>query len=170
MRRITAYLAIALSTFILGTSITRAWKLFVKAPGFDSSSSGLERDLRVTAAIPTSEVEEELFEIARQYDIAQTNQDAAFFEKLETDNFILTYADGSTLTKAQDIALMKSWDPKTKFVSDDLHVQVYGNAAILSGRIIEIGPTGSRDSWRWVDLFVKRDERWQILSTTQVGW
>ena len=163
MRRITVYSAIALSTFVLGTSITKAWNLFLKVPRFDSSSS-------VTGAMPTSEVEQELFEIARQYDIAQTNQDAAFFEKLETDNFILTYADGSTLTRAQDIALMKSWDQKTKFVSDDLHVQVYGNAAILSGRITEISPTGSRNSWRWVDLFVKRDERWQILSTTQVGW
>jgi preprotein translocase subunit SecG len=83
---------------------------------------------------------------------------------------LCTFILGTSITRAQDIALMKSWDPKTKFVSDDLHVQVYGNAAILSGRIIEISPTGSRDSWRWVDLFVKRDERWQILSTTQVDW
>jgi len=110
MRGITVYSAIALSTFVLGTSITKAWNLFLKVPRFDSSSS-------VTGAMPTSEVEQELFEIARQYDIAQTNQDAAFFEKLETDNFILTYADGSTLTRAQDIALMKSWDQKTKFVA-----------------------------------------------------
>lgn len=65
---------------------------------------------------------------------------------------------------------MKSCDPRTKYVSDDLHVQLFGNAAILSGRLTEISPAGSRDSWRWLDLFVKRNGRWQILSTTNVDW
>lgn len=162
MRRITAYLVTASFTFIVGTSVTRAWNSLGKAPGYDSSASA--------DSTPSSGVERELFEIERQYDIAQTNQDAAFFERIETENFILTYPDGTTLTRAQDIALMKSWDPRTKFVSDDLQVQVYGNAAILSGRTTQISPSGSRESWRWLDLFVKRHGRWQILSTTQVDW
>ena len=167
MRRVTIYFATALLSFIVGNCVTRAWNLLGRGPLLEPSASGSERGL---SHIPSSAVEQELFEIERQYDVAQTNQDAAFFEQLEADNFILTFADGSTLTRAQDIAIMKSWDPRTKFVSDDLHVQVYGNAAILSGLMTEISATGSRASWRWLDLFVKRDGRWQILSTTQVDW
>jgi len=167
MRRITLYFATALFTFIVGTSFGRTWNSLFGKPLFDESTSGSEGE---SGHLPSSAVEQELLEIERQYDIAQTNQDAAFFEKLETNNFILTFADGSTLTKTQDIALMKSWDPRIKFVSDDLRVRTFGNAAILSGRTTEISPTGDRNSWRWLDLFVKRDGRWQILSTTDVDW
>jgi hypothetical protein len=167
MRRITLYFSTALFTFSVGIAVSKAWNSLLKGTLFDASTSGSEGE---SGHMPSSAVERELVEIERQYDIAQTNHDAAFFEKLETDNFILTYPDGSTLTRAEDIALMKSCDPRIKYVSDDLHVQVYGNAAILSGRLTEIGPTGSRDSWRWLDLFVKVNGRWQILSTTNVDW
>lgn len=169
MRRIKAWFVTALITFIVGTAVTRAWNALHRVR-FDSSAFGSERDLSIPVLKPPAEVERELLEIERQYDIAQTNRDAAFFEKIETDNFVLTYADGTSITRAEDIALMKTWDPNTKFVSDDLHVQVYGNAAIMSGRMTEISPTGSRYSWRWLDLFVRRDGRWQIQSTVQIGW
>ncbi len=167
MRRIALYFATALFTFIVGTSFGTAWNSVLRGTLVDSPTTGSEGE---SGRPPSSAVEQELVEIERQYDIAQTKQDAAFFEKLEADNFILTYADGSTLTRSQDIALMKSWDPRLKFASDDLHVQTFGNAAILSGRTTEISPTGERSSWRWLDLFVKRDGRWQILSTTDVDW
>ena len=169
MRRMKTYFVAALLTFIVGITVTKAWNV-LRSFGVESSASGLERNLSIPVPKPPAEVEGELLEIARQYDNAQTSHDAAFFERIETDDFVLTYADGSSITRAQDIALMKTWDPNTKFVSDDLQVQVFGKAAIMSGRMTEITPTGSRASWRWLDLFVKRDGRWQIQSTVQTDW
>ena len=167
MRRIILYFATALFTFIVGLSVSKTWNSLLRGPLFDFSTSGSEGESR---HMPSSAVERELVEIEHQYDIAQTNHDAAFFEDLETDNFILTFPDGSTLTRAEDIALLKSCDPRIKYVSDDLHVQTFGNAAVLSGRMTGISPTGDRASWRWLDLFVKRNGRWQISSTTQIDW
>lgn len=169
MRRIKAYCITALLTFIVGTAVTSAWNSLCKVR-FGYLTVRSEADLRISMPKPPAEVERELLEIQRQYDIAQTNRDAAFFERIETDDFVLTYPDGSSITRAEDIALMKTWDPNTKFVSDDLQVQVYDNAAIMTGRMTEISPTGSRDSWRWLDLFVKRNGHWQIQSTVQIGW
>ena len=167
MRRITLYFATALFTFSVGLSVSKAWNSLHREPLFVASTFGSEGE---SGHVPSSAVERELVEIERQYDIAQTKHDVVFFEKLETDNFILTYPDGSTLTRAQDIAFLESCDPRIEYVSDDLHVQLFGNAAILSGRTTAISPTGDQDSWRWLDLFVKRDGRWQILSTTNVDW
>ena len=169
MRRITVYCLTALFTFIVGTAVARAWNSLCKVR-FGSLDVRSEADLRISMPKSPAEVERELLEIQRQYDVAQTNHDAAFFERIETDNFVLTYPDGSTITRAEDIALMKTWDPNTRFVSDDLQVQVYDNAAIVTGRMIEISPNGSRNSWRWLDLFVMRNGHWQIQSSVQIGW
>ncbi|HVS82352.1 MAG TPA: hypothetical protein VHE60_11525 [Pyrinomonadaceae bacterium] len=78
MRRITVYFATALFTFIVGTSVGRTWNSLRTGPLFDASTSGSEGEL---GHMPSSAVERELVEIERQYDIAQTNQDAAFFER-----------------------------------------------------------------------------------------
>lgn len=66
---------------------------------------------------------------------------------------------------------MNTWDPNIRYSSDDLQVQVYGNAAVLTGRMTAMAP-GARNesSWRWLDLYVKRNGERRILSTTQVGW
>src|ERR1700674_4801920 len=109
MRRITLYFATALFTFIVGSSFEKTWNSLFRGALVDSLTVGSEGE---SGHISSSAFQQELVEIEHQHDIAQTNQDAAFFERLETDNFILTFADGSTLTRSQDIALMKSWDPR----------------------------------------------------------
>lgn len=169
MRRITLYIGTSLITFMIGISAASGWSTLSKRPSAEIFVTGFPQQL--STDMSASIVEQELREMERQYDIAQTRRDAAFFEKIEADAFILTYADGTTLTKAQDIALMKTWDPNIKYSSDDLHVQIYGNTAVLTGRVTQTDPdAGNEYSWRWLDLVVKRNGQWQILSTTQVDW
>ena len=169
MRRISLYFATALITLIVGVSVTRVWNSLSIGGNSYASASGSQLELSLVRDTSASAVEQEIREISHQYDIAQTNHDAAFFERIEADNFTLTYMDGSSITKAEDIALLKTLDPNVSYESDDLHVEVYGNVAILTGRMTEKGPTGSRYSWRWLDLFLKRHGSWQIMSTAQVG-
>lgn len=165
MRRITVYLATAFLTFLLGVWITGAW------------NSPTATEISYTLILPSETestvdpMEQELLEIERQYDIAQTRQDVDFFERLEAKEFIFTDQDGKTYTKAQTMKLLDDWGPNAEFTSDDLKVQLYSNTAVVSGRTKVTGGGERGDEvgeCRWIDLFIRRNGRWQILSTTLV--
>ncbi|MGA9996409.1 MAG: nuclear transport factor 2 family protein [Pyrinomonadaceae bacterium] len=170
MRRITLRLALALITFILGISATSGFGFLSSRFASDKSdkaarSSEREPELITTATSPQID-EQEILEILRQYGEAQTQHDEAFFERTEADDFILTVEGRKTLTRAEDIAEMKSWKMDTRFSNDDMHVQFYGDAAIVTGRMTAT-PFDKEDGysthWQWVHLFVKRDGRWRII-------
>jgi hypothetical protein len=171
MHRIALYVAVALVTFIIGISAASAWNLHGKNLTFEVATvKRTERPVTGSSHLSAEQelARKELLEIMRQYDIAQTRQDAAFFEKLEVESFTLN-AYGKTYTLAEDIALMKSMDNDTRYTSDDLDVQLYGvDAAAVTGQMTAIHPRqGYEYSWHWVHMFVKRDGQWRILSTTQ---
>jgi hypothetical protein len=171
MHRITIHVAIALVTFIIGISAAGAWNLPGKNPATEAAAlKRLERPVAPSSR-PSAEKElarQELLEIMRQYDMAQTRQDAAFFQKLEVESFTLN-SYGKTYTLAEDIALMKGMNNDTRYTSDDLDVQLYGmNAAIVTGRMTAMHPgQGYEYSWRWIHVFIKLNGEWRILNTTQ---
>jgi hypothetical protein len=170
MRRLVLHVAVALITCLLGFTAASLWNIA-------SSSRSPEvaivvRQESSLAPAPTKEIDEqEIREILRQYDIAQTRHDASFFERVEADDFILTLSSSETLTRAEAIADMMASSMDATYTSDEVRVQFYGNTAIVTGRMTA-AYAGSKSAyspqWRWIDLFVKRGGRWQIISTTQV--
>lgn len=162
MRRLALHTAAALVTYAAGLSAANLW---------DAPLTALSR---LGATTNTAEwlAEQEIREIIRRYDTAQTRHDVGFFEKTEAESFLLTYSDGETLTRGQAIADMLACEKDIEYTSDDLRVQLYGDAAaIVTGRMTatRVGRESEyRPQWRWIDLFVKRDGRWQIISTTQI--
>lgn len=166
MRRLTLHVAFSLLSFLVGLSAARAWDAIGAGHPFETVC--LTGQVFSPASVTvTDAAEQEILDIIRRYDEAQTRHDADFFRSIEADSFVLT--DGSrTLTREQAIAEMLTWPKDVKYTSDDLHVQFYGGAAIVTGRMTEtpLGREGAYGiSWRWVDVFVKRDGRWQIIST-----
>ena len=51
---------------------------------------------------------------------------------------------------------------------DDLNVEMKGEGAVATGRMTLTNSSGYRDSWRLIDVWVRRGHSWQILSTTQI--
>jgi hypothetical protein len=171
MHRITLYVAIAFITFIIGISAESAWNLKPTAEAAMVKEGVYSRPVAASSRLKAEEkiAREELVEIMRQYDIAQSKHDAAFFKRLEADSFTLT-AYGRTYTLAEDLALMQSLGNSTIYTSDDLDVQPYGDAAVVTGRMTATHlRAGDEYSWRWIHMFIKRNGQWQILSTTQVS-
>jgi ketosteroid isomerase-like protein len=164
MRRITLHAAIALITFLVGISIAGAWRPFDPKP--TSRTIPLRAELK-----PVSADEEEIHELYRQYAVAQTKHDVSFFERAEADSFVLTYTNGESLTRAQAIAYMKTWDKSIKYSNAVLDIQLYGDVAIVKGEMTATYP-GSVDGsqWRYLDMLMRRDGDWQILSTTQINY
>jgi ketosteroid isomerase-like protein len=170
MRHITLRAAVAFISFFVGIWISGAGE----SPGPKVTPPPLPRrdESRpvITTETPNTEDEQEIHELYRQYALAQTRHDARFFERVEADSFILTDSSGSSITRGQAIAAMRTWDKDIKYSTDVLDIRFYGDLAVVNGQMAATYPgSGSSHQWQWLDVIVKRDGRWQILSTTQLN-
>ncbi|MGH8597582.1 MAG: nuclear transport factor 2 family protein [Gammaproteobacteria bacterium] len=107
----------------------------------------------------------------RERDSAQAwlKLDAKFVDEYEATEYVFTSFDGSVTGKADDMKTLKSGTSAFKsFVVDDMKVTVFGDAAVVIGRVtlqgsyIESDMTGV---FRFTDTFVKRDGRWQCVAS-----
>jgi ketosteroid isomerase-like protein len=114
-------------------------------------------------------VEQTLMQTEQELVDAIMKGDAAPFERAIADNFTFTAPDGSMQNKTQFIADLKSGTLKMESTkNDDMKVQVYGDTAIVTYRSTDKGKYKDFDisgQYRWTDVFVKRNGRWQIVST-----
>ena len=115
-----------------------------------------ERDLKV---------EQELRALVRQWDDAYVKGDTTVLDRILADEF--TFVGGPK--KADYLASFKS----SQFViqsavSSDIEVQVYGDTALLTGIDTIIGKNKEQTlftKWLYLDVWVKRDGRWQCVKT-----
>ena len=164
MRKLVLHLAIACSTFGVSVYLTNIWNSLGRAgmPAQTLQHPVSESDPTVLTDEPG------LLEIYRDYASAQTNHDLAFFERVEADDFILFPPDGKTLSRTEDIQLLNSLPTDVVYKIDDLNIEKHGDAAVVTGRMTATHADGYNDSWRWIDVCVRRGGRWQIQSTTQL--
>lgn len=170
MRRLTLRAAVALITCLLGISAASLWNALDARYAPEAAPAPEQVELGPVAGTTSQLDEQEIQELYRQYGAAQTRHDAAFFRSVEADSFILTDG-GTTLPREQDIADMMASPKGVEYTDDDVRVQFYGNVAVVTGRMTarHVGKEdGYTNSWRWLDVLVKRGGRWQILSTTNI--
>jgi ketosteroid isomerase-like protein len=75
--------------------------------------------------------------------------------------------DGSVLTKAQELA-KHSESADEPFDLEPMKVRIFGDAAVVTGDHWEKSQYDGRDTsghYRWMDVFVKRDGRWQAVAS-----
>jgi len=163
--------AVALVTFTAGISAAGVRALF---GGLDAAEAPDPRFVSESAAARAAdpEAEEEIREIMRRYAEAQTRRDVSFFEQAEADTYTVTMRDGSVINRAQAIAEMLGEREATSYVHEDLRVEFFGEAAVVTGWMKATASRGGTPyHWRWksIYLFARRQGRWQILSVTQVN-
>ena len=116
-------------------------------------------------------VKQDLMQIERDIGKANVAGDAAFFERVEADEFIFTDAGGGVSNKKEDLdSLKQPANPDAKLVSydvDDMNVRLYDKVAVVTGRVttkrLVKGQSVTGQS-RFTDVFVWRDKRWQIVA------
>jgi ketosteroid isomerase-like protein len=120
---------------------------------------------------PGNNPEHELRERLREWDEAYARRDTEALSRILADDFIFTDAIGTVNNKAQyimavikspDITLIESVD------SDDLIIRLYGDTAVIMGRSwIRERPRqpALRDLFRFTDVWVKRQVRWQVVAS-----
>lgn len=135
-----------------------------------------------TVATSTSvgAVEQELLKLERDWLDAYTKRDVAAMDRIEADDFMITFPDGSVRTKADEIASLKKPAPEGQppiFMTADTKVRVYGDTAVLTGKVIQKGtyaegPRKGQDfniQSRYTDVYVKRNGRWQVVASHLTG-
>jgi ketosteroid isomerase-like protein len=120
-------------------------------------------------------VDQALMHIEQEMVDALLKGDVSANERYLADTFIFTDPDGMVMDKTRMVADLKSGDLKLESSkSDDMKVQAYGNAAIVTYGTTDKGSYKGKDlsgRYRWTDVFVKRNGRWQIVATqgTRIG-
>lgn len=141
-----------------------------------AAAAALGACLVLPAAEPTptpaeARATEELMQLERDIGRANVERDAAFFERVEADEFIFTDSNGGLTTKAEDVdGVRKPPNPDVKLLAydvDEMQVRVYGDAAVVTGRAttrqLVKGEERSGRS-RFTDVFVRRGGSWRIVA------
>ena len=107
--------------------------------------------------------------LEEKWDAATAKVDLVTVDAILADTFVSTGTEGQVRTKAEVLASLKSGATKYEASKlDDIHVYLYGDAAVVTGRwtgkgIEEGKPFNEVD--RWTDTFIKQNGQWQCAST-----
>jgi ketosteroid isomerase-like protein len=111
-------------------------------------------------------VEQELKRIEDEWLNSYLRGDKQTFDRIVADDFTRTDESGITATKAEEQALVQAppASVNASLTNEDVQVRVYGNAAIVTGRIVSRVQGSLSFQSRFTDTFLKRGQRWQVLA------
>jgi ketosteroid isomerase-like protein len=118
----------------------------------------------------SSKIEQQLMQLEREWIKADFTHDAAWYGEHLADDFTSVDIRGRVGTKADELADAKARRPmREKHAIDDMKVRVYGNTAVVTGKVTtRQGPTKDRmDDYqlRFTDVFVYDNGRWRVVAT-----
>jgi uncharacterized protein DUF4440 len=103
--------------------------------------------------------------IYNEYGDAQTRHDRAFFERVETENFVL-FVGSHRLSRDEDLQWLEGQPSDISYETRINHIKVLGNSAVARGRMLITYGDGATAEWPFIDVLIKRGNTWQIQSTT----
>lgn len=129
--------------------------------------------------VDTAAIEKELLKIENDWPRVMKEKDVAAVRRVEADDGVFVYPDGSIGNKAQDLKDIESGNLSAESIEmTDLKVHVQDkDAAVVTGRsIIKKGtyklPDGKTidisGQYRFVDTFAKRNGEWKLVAGASV--
>lgn len=124
-------------------------------------------DEEFLAPVGTAEI---FTRIENEWNSAVLNKDAKALDLLYAKEYSSTASDGKVNNKEQDIssALSGIYKIISPPVISDIRVNLSGNVAVVNGTNTYKGTYNGKDisgTYRFLDVFVMRDGRWQCIST-----
>jgi hypothetical protein len=118
---------------------------------------------------PVQSDQEILIKLERGWNEAFYRKNVVFIENILADEFIATYDDGSRGDKSRELALALEFDQQVESaVQEDFIVKIYRDTAVVWFTLRLVGTSqGQRLEmlFRYTDVWVVRDGRWQCVST-----
>ncbi len=118
-----------------------------------------------TGGVEQGEVEEALLSLKRQWTEAIINADVAANERILANEFVNTDPQGQTVDRATFIGALGQPAPGATYTIDEPRLINHSPTSAIMTYIIAIKHQRRTERWRDTDTFVKRDGRWQIVSS-----
>ena len=140
-------------------------------------AGGGARAVATPEKIDTAAIETELIKLERDWANAPKNRDADTVRRVLADDLVITYPDGSTGTKADEVrtietgaVTMDSWelfDPKVTVLSAD-SAFITGRGVIRNGKVKDETmkkPIDISGEYRFLDVYARRNGKWQAVAS-----
>jgi len=114
-----------------------------------------------------SSFEQEIIKLERERLDAYARADREAFNRIVADDFTMTHSDGGVFDKAQERDVLRpstASRPLPALIIEDIRVRAYGDAAVITGRLVEQGERVGRVSLHFTNTYVRRQGRWQIVA------
>jgi ketosteroid isomerase-like protein len=120
------------------------------------------------AAGDGSSTEQDLLKLEREWLDSYIKGDEDTMARIESDDFTITYQDGSVRTKSDELANLKKRtgppDPSLTMSTEDVKVRIYGDTAVLTGVFVAKSAEHLERS-RYTDVYVKKDGAWRVVAS-----
>jgi ketosteroid isomerase-like protein len=116
-----------------------------------------------------SDDEIKIRQLERAWNQAEAKQEVKEISSLLAESLVYTDYDGSFMNKSEYMKWVVAPDQKADHLYDEgLTVQVYGNAAVVTGIYRETGTNKGKHyviRSRYTDTWIKRDEVWRCVAS-----
>jgi ketosteroid isomerase-like protein len=120
-----------------------------------------------TAAVKSDQ--QILVQLERDWDAAFRRRDVAFVAGLLAEEFVATYSDGTRGNRDEELSRVANFDQQIDSSTlDEFIVKIYGDTAVVWMSQHLLGPSQGKPlaiTFRYVDVFVFRDGRWQCVAS-----
>jgi ketosteroid isomerase-like protein len=118
------------------------------------------------AQVPSGDVVRQVLDLERARFAADLRADAAALDTLLADDVVYVRSSGAVDTKAQYLRSLGASGPYAldSLVPGDLSVRVYGEAAVVTGRlVVKLRAQPAPYALRFTDVWERRSGRWQLV-------
>ena len=110
-----------------------------------------------------------LMQLERDWDAAFRRRDVAFVAGILAEEFVATYSDGARGNRDEELSRVANFDQQIDSSTlDEFIVKIYGDTAVVWMSQHLLGPSQGKPlaiTFRYVDVFVFRDGRWQCVAS-----
>lgn len=117
---------------------------------------------------PVKSDQDILIDLERNWDAAFHRHDQAFIDRILAEEFVATYDNGVRGDRNLELRLALIDENVESSTMDEFIVKEFGNAAVVWFTLHLVGPVNGQrvqNDYRFTDVFVLRDGRWQCVST-----
>jgi len=110
-----------------------------------------------------------LMTLERDWDFAFHHKDVPFIEKVLATEFVATYAEGQRADRDKELQNARDFNQQIdSSVLDEFIVKIYGDTAVVWFTQKLTGPSKGQPltlTFRYMDVFVLREGRWQCVAS-----